>query len=949
MAITLNGGTNSTPASNGSDVLNKLNDGSTTVKKTSNSVLDMLNDDSSEEKSTGNFSGGTTDSSASLRDKIKETNKNVSKQTVDSTFNLSSGGSKFDDSTVFVGANNQTATLGEIKSGTSSLSVDDVWSTTPSATSAYNTDNTKQGDYQASKAESSKVETETFGKQNDIVTDPTLVTQNKGLVGNDSIESVNGLVTTQKDKEGQEVLDSKKKRDEAEADDKTQSMRDRIKAMNKNVELDEEAVDKFNLGQEAASKEKAVLAKAEKLLSVSQEKVDECETYVKEQEDNYKSLYKEENKKFNEAAAYTKAICEIEENMLEYLGFNPILNDTKAKKAGISYEEVGFVNEDGEQDTTIRFVYKGTDEKLKSWVNEHNSYLNLSIEAWTETYELKRQANDAEKLVEQAKQKLATVQKEHAEYQTAYDSAKTAYDNAFTSAEETPTAKETEGPVAEEVTQPETVEGEKEYYGVKMDTDFTLTEGANLWRDLYERTGNERYLNAAERYEAASASKKALEEATAKIADFNNASPKDIATWVESQKKYTDNLNAALNSTSAFKETNYNRNFTAAVSAANDFEVTYKAADGSIVTTTYSAFATEMATKSPQIAAAMYNSKADQLEKDGHKVLAKINRRLASMQENWFGSKVGFNDNKVRNQFNEMADLNMRATYAAYNNVLSDETGKYTDEQKATASEAIQQAKALKTASAALKASTGFFSGIGDGTSDGIYGTTTPEDLNGYQKTLNGIDNFAKIALGLGVTPTANKAYQNFYYMNKDYLDSEDGIFNKDWDKDGFAWVEEYGNNTTAQLIVAGGELTTGIVLAATGNTAGIQMIADSVLSAKKALYGIRDDAKKVAELTEEITGWFKEAEGLDGLPEEVKETLTVYLTQTEDFELKADEVENLDNWLEGSGSNTTSNEKFNQSLSYDEWLKLIESDETMRDYAKKLAAEKKEKKGKEE
>lgn len=949
MAITLNGGTNSTPASNGSDVLNKLNDGSTTVKKTSNSVLDMLNDDSSEEKSTGNFSGGTTDSSASLRDKIKETNKNVSKQTVDSTFNLSSGGSKFDDSTVFVGANNQTATLGEIKSGTSSLSVDDVWSTTPSATSAYNTDNTKQGDYQASKAESSKVETGTFGKQNDIVTDPTLVTQNKGLVGNDSIESVNGLVTTQKDKEGQEVLDSKKKRDEAEADDKTQSMRDRIKAMNKNVELDEEAVDKFNLGtrdEDLATAQAEYDAAEKEFTKLDKEYEDAFKkmSEAKKNLDEFEKIYSVE-KEVVQATTYKKMILDKEKT----------LATVKNKRGvGAAFDASTLTSEIEELTTKYNDIIDNIEDNIKiseamlRYVEEGNVDGITSVFSEGKTLVEQEQAkyDKAVKEQEAASKNVLAARDKRDEAAKKVEEVKNA---KYTTTETTPTAKETEEPVAEEVTQPETVEGEKEEYGVKMDTGFTLTEGANHWRDLYEQTGDERYLNAAERYEAASASKKALEEATAKIADFNNASPKDIATWVESQKKYTDNLNAALNSTSAFKETNYNRNFTADIAAANDFEVTYKAADGSIVTTTYSAFATEMATKSPQIAAAMYNSKADQLEKDGHKVLAKINRRLASMQENWFGSKVGFNDNKVRNQFNEMADLNMRATYAAYNNVLSDETGKYTDEQKATASEAIQQAKALKTASAALKASTGFFSGIGDGTSDGIYGTTTPEDLNGYQKTLNGIDNFAKIALGLGVTPTANKAYQNFYYMNKDYLDSEDGIFNKDWDKDGFAWVEEYGNNTTAQLIVAGGELTTGIVLAATGNTAGIQMIADSVLSAKKALYGIRDDAKKVAELTEEITGWFKEAEGLDGLPEEVKETLTVDLTQTEDFELKADEVENLDNWLEGSGSNTTSNEKFNQSLSYDEWLKLIESDETMRDYAKKLAAEKKEKKGKEE
>ena len=59
---------------------------------------------------------------------------------------------------------------------------------------------------------------------------------------------------------------------------------------------------------------------------------------------------------------------------------------------------------------------------------------------------------------------------------------------------------------------------------------------------------------------------------------------------------------------------------------------------------------------------------------------------------------------------------------------------------------------------------------------------------------------------------------------------------------------------------------------------------------------------------------------------------------------MKADEVGNLDNWLEGSGSNTASNEKFNQSLTYDEWLKLIEADPTMREFAKSLTEKKKDK-----
>ena len=101
---------------------------------------------------------------------------------------------------------------------------------------------------------------------------------------------------------------------------------------------------------------------------------------------------------------------------------------------------------------------------------------------------------------------------------------------------------------------------------------------------------------------------------------------------------------------------------------------------------------------------------------------------------------------------------------------------------------------------------------------------------------------------------------------------------------------------------------------------------------------------EKLESMNNKILEGFKKAEQTNGLPEEAREVITNAITQIENFELKADEVGNLDNWLEGSGSNTTSNEKFNQALNYDEWMKLIEADPAMRDYAKKLMAEKKKK-----
>ena len=111
------------------------------------------------------------------------------------------------------------------------------------------------------------------------------------------------------------------------------------------------------------------------------------------------------------------------------------------------------------------------------------------------------------------------------------------------------------------------------------------------------------------------------------------------------------------------------------------------------------------------------------------------------------------------------------------------------------------------------------------------------------------------------------------------------------------------------------------------------------------SLYGVRGNAVKASSMTEEILSYFNEAKTLNGLPSEAKDTIDNAIVQIENFELKADEVANLDNWLEGSGSNTADNNKFNQSLTYDEWLKLIESDETLRNYAKQLVDKKKEEK----
>ena len=123
-------------------------------------------------------------------------------------------------------------------------------------------------------------------------------------------------------------------------------------------------------------------------------------------------------------------------------------------------------------------------------------------------------------------------------------------------------------------------------------------------------------------------------------------------------------------------------------------------------------------------------------------------------------------------------------------------------------------------------------------------------------------------------------------------------------------------------------------------------MTIESITTFTNGLYGVQKDARKSEKYTQEVLSYFKEAESIAAETgnKEALDAISSGITQIENFELESDEVGNIDNWLEGSGSNTATNEKFNQSLSYDEWLKLIEADPTMQEYAKKLIAEKKEK-----
>ena len=128
--------------------------------------------------------------------------------------------------------------------------------------------------------------------------------------------------------------------------------------------------------------------------------------------------------------------------------------------------------------------------------------------------------------------------------------------------------------------------------------------------------------------------------------------------------------------------------------------------------------------------------------------------------------------------------------------------------------------------------------------------------------------------------------------------------------------------------------------------TNGITMIKNSVQNGLNAAYGVRNDARKLANLTDDITSYFEDVKEKEGIPPEAIPEIDnaineIKTTTTEDFKINSSEINNFDNWLEGSGSNTADNGKFNQALKYEDWLKLIQADPAMQEYAKKLAAEK--------
>ena len=692
-----------------------------------------------------------------------------------------------------------------------------------------------QGDYAASSNEKSNVETSTFGKQDEVSVTPTSVTEDKGLVNNDAIQSVEGLNFQQKDKANQDVMEAKKSRDEAEAEDKANQMRDSLKAKT-DEPVDEKAINKFQVGKEVASKEKAALDEAKKEYDDLLSQVDERSSKFKEASDDFIKISKEMP--------------------------NVDVEDLSSKTVTLSNgNEITYETYTG-KDPEVKAYFEKYNAAVDNLVSEDKSYINY-VNSYNE-----------------AKAKV--------------DKATEAYNNAFV--------------------------------GAETSTSDTKQTFDNVIQNAVEKGADEKTVQAMTNIATA------IDKAQTSMKDAIAAN--DIPTYIEAQKQYNKSLNEALQIGNRLTQTDFNKDFVAAVAKANDFTVTL--ADGT--QTTYSQFATDMATKSPEVAKAMYEAKAQKYEAENHPILDKIERAKASMIQTWLGSKLTQADNQVRNQFNQMAKTDMRATYAAYNNVLNDPNA--TPEQKAEASAAINQANSLMTASAALQASTGFFSGIGDSMKDGVYGVTDPKTLNAYQKTLNTIDNFAKITLGLGVTPGANKAYQNMYYMAGAKV-NESGLFSKDFDSDGFALCQEYGNNAAAGMIAGAGELATGTALFFNPAMSGIglNLVIDSIQTFTNGLYGVQKDARKSEKYTQEVLSYFEEAKDIaehSGNKEAV-DSISNGITQIEDFQLKSDEVGNLDNWLEGSGSNTADNGKFNQALTYDEWLKLIKADPVMQEYAKSL------------
>lgn len=939
-------------------------------------ALSNFNTQGTENKSNGNFSGGDIKLDSSKLSINNHFNTNVPQQptfniddvftpTVSGNLDISKPKQDYWQAPPDLWRGPTAAQFGEethYDYGTEpTMTVDEVYNKPKSNQPVVE----KQGDYSASSNEKSNVKSSTFGNQDEISVTPTSVTENKGMIGNGAIQSVEGLDFHQKDKASQEVLDSKKKRDDAEAEDEADQMRNKLKggigkaaqqeggedfkigtseaenAFNKeNAKKQAELQQKKKAADDAKNNASKVMQETDDELNLLNNKLEKLDKDIPQLEskleeaqnkaDNVEPILADLETQAKKLANMSKAEQAFNDFTMKNYELEKEINKL-AKEYGIDIDTID--NDKSWFDTSgqsyiekINAVVSGVREQNKTDIEKANKDLENANTERTQTNE---RLNEINTLRNEANDNQITLENEA-------KAAQKDYDNWKKGAEANLKAGTTPEPQPEP--QPTPQSGAETSYNDAM----------NAIKNSADATPEQK-AQAEEALTNLEESRQKLAEAAALARSGN---PADMVAYQEALEEHNKRLEEAQKIGNRWTQTDFNKEFTRAVMDSKDFKVTLS--DGTEMD--FSDFMTEEVEKSPQYAKAMYDSKADQFEqqaledeKNGNKVSAFINRIRAKI-ERWksewsqtmFGSKLTFADDKVREQFYQFTDTNMRATYATLNNVINDNTGKYSDEDKANALEDIEQAKALKASATALKASTGVLSGAGDDPSDGMFGTTNIKDLNEDQKMLANIKMFTQTVLGLGVSPAANEAYQTYYYLNR----GDGSVFENDLDNDGFTWTEEYGNSAAAGLILSAGELGVGVVLLLNpaSSASGINLIIDAVANANKSLFGVRDSVEKTKQMNNDILDYFKKAEDIakESGNEEAIQEITNAITQIENFELKSDEVGNLDNWLEGSGSNTTSNEKFNQSLYYDEWMKLIEADPVMRDYAKSLAEKKK-------
>lgn len=831
-------------------------------------------------------------------------------------------------------------------SGNDSADNNDSSYSTGETTNQSRTEN--QGDYDTSSKENSNVQTTTIGKQDEITTTPDTITENKGVVSNSNIQSVEGLDFQQKDKDD---LKSKKERDKAEEEDKSDQLRNELKAdaeKNANANKDGKGFQVGNKDKKEKELEDDFNAAKEKRERIEKE-IEELQNRRKELDDEYDKLKKdleEEKQKTDDP----KTILETIRDKLSNVKVGGAIIDliTSSKKPENDIDDVNKLIENSKNfDKEYVENNKRLDE-LNDELNKEYEKATKAEEAANKDLEDYRKENNTDVIPETPAAPETPATKEEPEIT----------EETKITPEELPPEEKPAVPEVPEELPPEEKGQELVDPTDPMKKAENLTNQANSLRNGQYNSEEERqaandvadsYDNLAKSITDAANASKAIVDENGKV-DLNKCTPEQIEAKVKADEQLAKNLNDALSKGKAYEQHYGNKQFVRDIAKANDFKVpgTNK---------TYSELAIEMATKSPQVAQAMYEAKAnmykekaEQATRDGHKIsswwnntLSKIETMKANMSQTFIGSKLTLADNKVRDQFNTMADLNMKATYAAYNNRLKHPED-YQPEDLEEARQQIDQAHALQYASAALKASTGAFSGLGDSIKDGVYGTTNAKDLSAYQQVLADVGAFSQIVLGMGFTQLANKGYNTF---NNLYPGS---LFSKDIDKDGFSWTEEYGNNPAAEAILSVAQLSYGVSLLMNPITFvnGVAMLKNAIQNGLKAAYGVRNDARKLVNLTNDITSYFEDVKEKEGIPPEAIpeidnaiDEIKTKTTTTEDFKVTSDEVGNLDNWLEGSGSNTADNSKFNQKLSYEDWLKLIQADPTMREYAKKLAEEK--------